>query len=381
MKKILFVVNDLDIGGLQRVTATVADALNELDDFQSSIFIDQKKIRVFYPTKSTLFFRTKKGSLVYRARNKFFRLLKKIISIIYGNQAIVPGVDKIIAESLVDFLHKNNFQYVILTAGFTMYAGAIKRVFPDLKIIAWQHNNFDTYMNNYFKSTRPDFVKGLQLSDILVALTDSDAHKFSKFNPNSVTIANPITLVNSDNMISNLQGHVISWVGRSSDWRHKGTDYLLKVAANLPDDWVISVAGDKDPLTMNGVLAKADIERARDKIVYAGSLKDQELIQHYANSSIFLMTSRWEGFALVVTEAMSFGLPVVLFDQTGAQAVTNHGEFGKLISTGHIDEMNQYLTLLTRDIALRQQWQKKSLIRSKEYTLNNIIHRWTEILK
>ncbi|WP_143795967.1 glycosyltransferase, partial [Oenococcus oeni] len=117
------------------------------------------------------------------------------------------------------------------------------------------------------------------------------------------------------------------------------------------------------------------------KIVYAGSLKDQELIQHYANSSIFLMTSRWEGFALVVTEAMSFGLPVVLFDQTGAQAVTNHGEFGKLISTGHIDEMNQYLTLLTRDIALRQQWQKKSLIRSKEYTLNNIIHRWTEILK
>ncbi|MHA5207621.1 glycosyltransferase [Oenococcus oeni] len=236
-------------------------------------------------------------------------------------------------------------------------------------------------MNNYFKSTRPDFVQGLQLSDIVVTLTDSDTQKFRKFNPNSVTIANPITLANPDNMVSNLQGHVISWVGRSSDWQHKGTDYLLKVAANLPDDWVISVAGDKDPLTMKGVLDKADIEHAHDKIVYAGSLKGRELIQHYVNSSIFLMTSRWEGFALVVTEAMTFGLPVVLFDQTGAEAVTNHGEFGKLISTGHIDEMNQYLTLLTQDIVLRQQWQKKSLIRSKEYTLNNIIHRWTEILK
>ncbi|AWW98908.1 glycosyltransferase [Oenococcus oeni] len=387
MKKILFVINDLDIGGLQRVVSIVADAINKLDDFQSSIFVVQSDIPVFYQTESTILDSqkdtTKENNIVVPFYQKpgMIRAVKKTLKKNrIGKYLRFRLRNRRIIGSLLDVIEKNNYFTVVLTADYTSYAPFIKNRFPHLKVISWQHNSFDVYMNNYFVVIKQQYIKGLRFSDVVVSLTKSDAKKFRKFNERSLEIPNPITINNSANHISDLKKHVISWVGRASDWQHKGTDYLLKIAAHLPDDWIISVAGDVDPLKMDQVLNQGDIERARGKIVYKGPLKGKDLVQHYVNSSIFLMTSRWEGFGLVITEAMSCGLPIVLFDQTGAKAVTNGGEFGKIIQPGDLTGMDKYLIELTRNINLRKQWQERSIARSKNYMMNHIIDEWATIL-
>ncbi|MFT8324145.1 glycosyltransferase [Oenococcus sicerae] len=380
-KKILFVVNDLNIGGLQRVVSIIADALNALDDFESSIFIVRRNIPQFYSVESKLFYPRQAPNFLEKIDRKFCSLRNRFDENVSNQANQFLTVEKFLISSLLAKISKNNFDAVILTADYTAYAPFIKKAFPNLRVISWMHNNFDVYMDNYFKNIKQEFINGLQVSDLVVSLTAYDAEHFAKYSSHSVEIANPVTIENPKGTISNLQKHVISWVGRTSDWQHKGTDYLLKITAQLPDDWIISVAGDKDPLKMINVLDTSDIQRAQQKLVYVGSLKGEALADHYVASSIFLMTSRWEGFGLVMAEAMSFGLPLVAFDQTGARSVTRDGEYGQLVKLGDVAEMNHQLSRLIGSQKLREQWQKKSLLRVQNYLLKEVIQKWVNILK
>ncbi|VDK14757.1 hypothetical protein OAL24_01505 [Oenococcus sicerae] len=78
---------------------------------------------------------------------------------------------------------------------------------------------------------------------------------------------------------------------------------------------------------------------------------------------------------------MSFGLPLVAFDQTGARSVTRDGEYGQLVKLGDVAEMNHQLSRLIGSQKLREQWQKKSLLRVQNYLLKEVIQKWVNILK
>ena len=94
-------------------------------------------------------------------------------------------------------------------------------------------------------------------------------------------------------------------------------------------------------------------------IYYEGVKKDEALSSHYINSSIYVMTSRWEGMPLVLAEAMNFGLPIIAIEQTGANEVLKNGEYGIVIEQGNIIEFNKQLNRLIEDKKLREYYQKK----------------------
>lgn len=66
------------------------------------------------------------------------------------------------------------------------------------------------------------------------------------------------------------------------------------------------------------------------------------------------MTSRWEGMPLVLAEAMSFGLPIIAYEQSGSDEVLEHGDYGILVSNGNIDSMVENLSLLMASLDLRK---------------------------
>src|SRR5699024_31896 len=99
----------------------------------------------------------------------------------------------------------------------------------------------------------------------------------------------------------------------------KGLDYLIEIGKVLNENWEILVAGDgADKDTFNQMIKENYLE---DKIILKGSLKSEELVDLYKSGSIFISTSRWEGFGLVITEAMSFGLPIVSFNNSGPREI------------------------------------------------------------
>jgi glycosyltransferase involved in cell wall biosynthesis len=60
----------------------------------------------------------------------------------------------------------------------------------------------------------------------------------------------------------------------------------------------------------------------------------QDIEHKYVEASFYLMTSRFEGFGMVLIEAMASGLPCVAYDcPCGPRGVLTHGEDGFLVKT------------------------------------------------
>lgn len=91
-------------------------------------------------------------------------------------------------------------------------------------------------MDNYHRNMQYEFITGLRSADRVVVLTRHDVIHFSKIQSRTIKIYNPLTIKRGT--ISSLTNHVISMVSRI-DIQQKGLDLLVKIAANIPDDWEI----------------------------------------------------------------------------------------------------------------------------------------------
>lgn len=154
----------------------------------------------------------------------------------------------------------------------------------------------------------------------------------------------------------------------------KGLDYLIEIAKKIEDEWKIVIAGDgPDKEKFIQMIKKNKLEQ---KIIVKGALENQQLIQLYLSGSIFISTSRWEGFGLVITEAMSFGLPIVSFDNSGPREILKGGKYGILIEKNNIQQFIDSLLILLKDIRRRKILQQKSLERIKDFNIDVISKKW-----
>ncbi|RZI49601.1 glycosyltransferase [Lactococcus kimchii] len=278
------------------------------------------------------------------------------------------------AKKITRLAQKLKNQVVIVSSGSIYLIPFLKKQNPNKKIIAWCHFSADTYLNGYLRYTTNFWIKGLRAADEVVCLTPKDKEKFLEINKNTRVINNPLTLDNNE--ISSLDSKIISWTGRIAN-PHKGIDYLAKIAGKLPESWKISVAGDGDMELLEKYLAA---NNAQNKVVLRGSISGDELKKHYLNSSIYLMTSRSEGFGLVLVEAMSFGLPIVAFKQSSSEYVLDSGNSGVLVENGNIEAMVEALEEFIDDIEKRQSYQKKSLKRVEEFMIDKVAKEWERLI-
>ena len=91
--------------------------------------------------------------------------------------------------------------------------------------------------------------------------------------------------------------------------------------------------------------------KIEDKIVFLGRVGDVEKDKLYRNSKVFLFPSQNEGYGHVLIEAMSYGLPVIAFNNT-AMPYTVNEENGFLISNKNVYEMSTALSKLIDDRTL-----------------------------
>lgn len=92
------------------------------------------------------------------------------------------------------------------------------------------------------------------------------------------------------------------------------------------------------------------------------------------------MTSRWEGMPLVLAEAMSFGLPIVAFEQSGSSEVLDDGKYGILVENGNVEAMITELLKLVENPELRKIYQRKSLERVQNFKVEILQKQWQNII-
>ncbi|WP_353989532.1 glycosyltransferase [Pediococcus argentinicus] len=357
--KVLIVAENFIMDGVKRVTSVLGNELAKENDVTYYSLAD---IESFYTLKAPL----QIASHPIDSKGISFR----------GSQPLTRF--KIQIDDLITTLKDGHFDAVIMTAGLlTSFIPVIKQQLPTVTAIAWMHNNVDTYLNNYYVHMQKEFKRGLRAANYVVVLTEYDLLGFLPFNPNTVKIYNPLTIVPTGE--ADLEKHNIAFTGRI-DIQQKGIDFLVQVASLLPDDWHITIAGDGREKAVQEFHNFINQFHARHKIKYLGRLKDKELQKHYQNASLFMMTSRWEGLPLVIGEAMSFGLPIVTMYSTGADEYLANGQHGLLHPDHNPETFVQALKPLLKNLEQRQALAIKSLQRVKDFQISTILSEWMQIL-
>ena len=102
----------------------------------------------------------------------------------------------------------------------------------------------------------------------------------------------------------------------------------------------------------------------------------------YDSADFYVMSSRFEGFGMVLVEAQSRGLPIVSFDcPSGPSEIIHHGIDGILVSNGNVRALADSIIKLIIDDELRRRLSINALESAKAYQIDNIIDQWSALLE
>ncbi|SDC18364.1 glycosyltransferase family 4 protein [Acinetobacter boissieri] len=181
-----------------------------------------------------------------------------------------------------------------------------------VKHICWEHFSFHIDLNQKFR--RWGRVLASRYCDAVVTLTQHDLAQWQqhlpKYKAYLCCIYNPLPFA-VQTITATQQHKTVLSVGRL---RHeKGFDLLLEawrlVQKKYPD-WRLQIVG-------SGV-EEANLSVQREQLDLSGSVElhpaTADLTPYYQQTSIYALSSRSEGFGMVLLEAMAFGIPIVAFD-------------------------------------------------------------------
>jgi glycosyltransferase involved in cell wall biosynthesis len=104
--------------------------------------------------------------------------------------------------------------------------------------------------------------------------------------------------------------------------------------------------------------------------------------KEYSESSMLVMSSHYEGFPMVMIEAMACGLPAVSFDfKCGPRDIIQEGENGLVVKDGDVDGLAEAMMTLMRDDELRQRMGENAKKVVETYSEERVMRMWVELFE
>ena len=98
------------------------------------------------------------------------------------------------------------------------------------------------------------------------------------------------------------------------------------------------------------------------------------------DSSIYALSSRYEGFGLVLTEAMECGVPCVAFDcECGPSEIINNNIDGFLVEDRNVIQFAEKLEILMSDNELRKRMGVQAKQNVKRFGIEKVMQHWTSL--
>jgi glycosyltransferase involved in cell wall biosynthesis len=251
----------------------------------------------------------------------------------------------------------------------------------ELHVNRVNYRNFEVNDTNLVKSLFAKFwmkslVGKLKRLDRLVVLTDKGKSDWPEL-ANVTVIPDPIPL--QMEVSSQLKGKRVVAIGRYA--YQKGYDILLHVWSEVEKkfpDWSLSIYGMGNRSQYSQLMKNLGIDAERCQL--NGPVNDVSKI--YEESSVFVLSSRFEGFGLVLAEAMSCGVPVVSFDcPYGPSDIITDGVDGFLIKDWNVKAFADKVCLLMEDADMRQQMGRAAIDSSRRYQPDRIILEWQKLFE
>lgn len=230
--------------------------------------------------------------------------------------------------------------------------------------------------NLFSKFWMNSLLSKLQRLDRFVVLTEKDKEAWVELK-NVCVIPNPLSFTSTRR--STLSEKRIIAVGRYC--HEKGYDLLLKawvIVQNRTTDWCLEIFGEGDRTQYEEMVDTLNLDRHRC-ILNGRSSKIQD---EFLNSSLSVCSSKFEGFGLVITEAMACGLPVVSFDcPWGPRAIISDGEDGMLVENGNVDKLAEALVLMIQNPKQRKAMADKAIENVQRFRIDQIAGLWKSLFE
>jgi glycosyltransferase involved in cell wall biosynthesis len=208
----------------------------------------------------------------------------------------------------------------------------------------------------------------------LILLTEADKNLWGN-KPYMAVIPNPLSYKCESS--ASLDNPRIIAIGRMT--AQKGFDLLIEsfslIAAKFPE-WKLLIIGEgQDENYLKKLIAERKL---------TGRIKLEPPVKNIQplllQSSILAIPSRYEGFGLVLTEAMEVGLPCVAFDcKCGPSEIIKNGEDGFLVENGNVKEFADSLEKLMADKDLRKQMGASAKANVKRFHAGEVMPRWIKL--
>jgi len=247
------------------------------------------------------------------------------------------------------------------------------------KLFGWQHSNYNSYVerkNILFWNKEEILKKYIPKLDGMIVLNPYDKIAYQQeLGINVDFIENPLTFKSEIKTDPNNKKFI--FVGRLSE--EKGLDYLIESFAAFcrhNDDWELLIVGTGK--LRGEVINLVWKHGVQARVHFVGFQTD--VVKYYLESSIYLMTSRYEGWGLVVTEAMQLGLPVISYDITPMEYIIDHAENGLIVGQFNTTRFAAAMLKLANDNDMRHRMASSAVKKSEQFSLEVIIEKWELLL-
>ena len=372
--KLLYILGNLiNKAGVERIMTQKINYLAETGHDISLLTTDQNNQPLSFPISKNVHHLSVNAPIPSRTDYSFFKWL----SLFYNARSVFAKViNSVVMEELPDIIICTTYSFDVLDLLTRIcHKKRIKLIIEShiqlTNVFMQPRLAYNSILSFYGKIHDHYILHYIRKASMLVCLTNEDMKSWKKLLienvcvvPNMITIRPPKTI--------NYSVKRIIAVGRYSE--QKGFDMLIKAWGKLSPkykDWHLYIFGNEDRSSYEEMAKK---EKCQDTCHCMPVTED--IATEYGKSSIFVMSSRYEGMPLVLIEAMSSGLACVSYNcPNGPSDIINDGIDGLLAINGDVDDLTNKMETLICNESLRSKMGTTAKHNIERYSPNAIMQQ------
>jgi UDP-D-galactose:(glucosyl)LPS alpha-1,6-D-galactosyltransferase len=316
---------------------------------------------------------------IYKTTFRGFGLLNLFFKDLLGLDLLYDYKD------LFNFIRNKKYNVIIILNN-PFYLNSVSKVIKDLsynvKIFYWDHGVLNSYKylysQKFFKiienKRKKEIEKGIKNIDNYLCISRGIERIIKEINPKAKTylVYNPIEIPKEPKLIPRGENNVLLYVGRLED-KEKNISFMLKGLSKLKEiKWELRIIGvGPDEKKLKKLSKKLGIEY---RIKWEGFKKDP--YENLEEVKVLLLTSRLEGFGLVLVEGNVRGIPFLSSNCSGPEDIVIEGINGYLYQEGNMEDfINKLRKILINELNFADPYEihKTSYRFEKSKILHNII--------
>lgn len=283
-------------------------------------------------------------------------------------------------DEWVERINDGKFELMIGVSGaYTMLLGYISdRV--GARCISWEHSSFEGYFarkTGYYRNRMRLYQECASKLKCCVVLNNDIAAKYQKhMGIQTRVIPNPKSFSSAEK--ADMEKKCFVTCGRVEP--EKGYDDLVEAFGRFREknkEWKLYIIGGGSVVpTLNRIVEEQHLQDSVTITGYTHAVRENLL-----KGSVFLMTSRWEGFPMTVTEALEMGLPVIAYGIPAIEPLVTDGVEGRIVEPFSQDGLVDAMEELASDMPKRREMSANAIEKAKTLEPDRIVQCWLSLIE